>query len=176
MVRMGEPTHVEADRASGADPRSFEAFFAAEHARLERALYVLTGNREEAEELMQDSFIAVWERWDRVGPMDDPVGYLYRTAMNRHRGSLRRAARLARKAVPITPSRDELAAAEERDAIARAIAMLPTRQRVAIVLVEMLGFDAPAAASVLKVKEATIRSLASQARASLRGTLEGKDG
>lgn len=56
----------------------------------------MTGNRQEAEEIMQDAFVAIWERWDRVGPMDDPTGYLYRTAMNRHRSGRRRAARAAR--------------------------------------------------------------------------------
>jgi DNA-directed RNA polymerase specialized sigma24 family protein len=55
---------------------------------------------------------------------------------------------------------------------ARALAALPARQRAAVVLVEMLGFDAASAAQILGIKEGTIRSLASQARASLRKTLE----
>ena len=77
-------------------PVAFEAFFEAERARLLRALYLLTGNGEEAEEVLQESFIAVWERWDRVGAMEDPTGYLYRTALNRYRSRLRRVARAAR--------------------------------------------------------------------------------
>jgi RNA polymerase sigma-70 factor, ECF subfamily len=40
------------------------------------------GNRAEAEELAQDAFLKVWERWDRVADIEEPVGYLYRTAMN----------------------------------------------------------------------------------------------
>ena len=51
-------------------PVAFEAFFEAERARLQRALYLLTGNAEEAEEVLQESFIALWERWDRVGTME----------------------------------------------------------------------------------------------------------
>ena len=51
----------------------------------------MTGNRAEAEELMQDAFLSVWERWDRVSGMDDPIGYLYRTAMNLFRKRYRRA-------------------------------------------------------------------------------------
>ena len=39
---------------------------------------------------MQDAFLSVWERWDRVGEMDDPLGYLYRTAMNLFRKRYRR--------------------------------------------------------------------------------------
>ena len=61
-------------------PVAFEGFFEAERSRLLRALYLLAGNREEAEEVLQESFVAVWERWDKVGAMEDPTGYLHRTA------------------------------------------------------------------------------------------------
>jgi len=92
--------------AEAAQPATFEAFFDAERARLLRALYLLTGNRDEAEEVLQDAFIAVWERWDRVGAMDDPTGYLFRTALNRHRSGVRRAARAARRAVGLAHGGD----------------------------------------------------------------------
>ncbi len=71
--------------------RTFEAFYQAEARTLFRRLWLVTGNRAEAEELMQDAFLSVWERWDRVGGMDDPIGYLYRTAMNLFRKRYRRA-------------------------------------------------------------------------------------
>ena len=71
--------------------RTFETFYQAEARTLFRRLWLVTGNRAEAEELMQDAFLRVWERWDRVGGMDDPVGYLYRTAMNLFRKRYRRA-------------------------------------------------------------------------------------
>jgi DNA-directed RNA polymerase specialized sigma24 family protein len=68
--------------------RTFEAFYEAEARTLFRRLWLVTGNRAEAEELMQDAFLSVWERWDRVVGMDDPLGYLYRTAMNLFRSHL----------------------------------------------------------------------------------------
>jgi DNA-directed RNA polymerase specialized sigma24 family protein len=75
--------------------------FETEHERLLRALFIVTGSAEEADELMQDAFVAVWERWDRVGGMNDPTGYVYRAAMNRFRSRLRStrgaARRVARK-------------------------------------------------------------------------------
>ena len=46
---------------------------------------------------MQDAFLALWERWDRVGAMEDPTGYLYRTSMNVFRKRGRRAALVARR-------------------------------------------------------------------------------
>jgi DNA-directed RNA polymerase specialized sigma24 family protein len=57
-------------------------------------------------------------------------------------------------------------AADERDALARALARLPERQRSAIVLTELLGYDSEEAGRILGVKDVTVRSLAS---ASARG-------
>ena len=138
MDRMQKPGSAVSERRATSEPpprpASFEAFFEAEHERLFRALYLVTGNAQEAEELMQDAFVAVWERWDRVSAMDEPTGYLFRTAMNRFRSRLRRASRAARRAAGSDPGGDAFAAADERDAVARALARLPERQRSAIVL------------------------------------------
>jgi len=163
------------EREAPAPPASFEGFFEAEHARLLRALYLVTGNVQEAEELMQDAFLAVWERWDRVATMDEPVGYLYRTAMNRFRSRLRRVNRAARKVVGSAAGGDAFAAADERDALARALATLPERQRAALVLTELLGYGSEEAGRILGVRDVTVRSLASQARAALRENLGGPD-
>ena len=150
---------------------AFEDFFDTERQRLLRALYLLTGNRQEAEEVLQDAFIAVWERWDRVAAMDDPTGYLYRTAMNRHRSAMRRTARAARRAVGAAEGGDLFAAADERDALARALATLTPRRRQAIVLTELLGYGSAEAGRAMGVADATVRRLAQDARGQLRTVL-----
>ena len=65
---MTESLHAVPQPASEADAAStaeaFEAFFDEERVRLLGALIVMTGNRAEAEELLQDAFLKVWERWD----------------------------------------------------------------------------------------------------------------
>ena len=71
----------------------FEDFFEAESRTLYRRLCLVTGNRHEAEEVMQEAFISVLERWDRVGAMENPTGYLYRTAFHEVHKRSRRAAR-----------------------------------------------------------------------------------
>jgi RNA polymerase sigma factor (sigma-70 family) len=157
------------ERSADTPSRSFEAFFRDEHARLLRALFLVTGNGSEAEELM------VWERWDRVGRLDDPTGYLYRTAMNAFRSRYRRALRAARRAIRPSPPADAFAQAEDRDRVARALRTLPPRQRAALVLTELLGYGSEEAGRVLGVKAVTARVLASQARAALRMELEQDD-
>ena len=179
MDRMPEPASAVSEPAAAA-PRTghvaFEDLFRDEHARLLRALYLVTGNRQEAEEIMQDAFLAVWERWDRVGAMEEPTGYLYRTAMNRHRSALRRAARAARRVVGAAEGGDAFAQADERDAVARALGALPRRQRAAVVLTELLGYGSEEAGEILGVKAVTVRALASQGRAAMRTRLETDDG
>ena len=177
MDRMDETASAvaEPDLEVATPPANFEAFFEAEHPRLLRALFLVTGDAQEAEELMQDAFVAVWQKWDRVRSMDEPTGYLYRTAMNRHRSRLRRAARAARRVTGSVEARDAFAAADERDAVARGLAALPGRQRAALVLTELIGYDSEEAGRLLGVKGVTVRSLASQGRASLRTTLEDRD-
>ena len=179
MDRMPEPASAVSEPAAAAlrtGHVAFEDLFRDEHARLLRALYLVTGNRQEAEEIMQDSFLAVWERWDRVGAMEEPTGYLYRTAMNRHRSALRRTARAARRVVGAAEGGDAFAQADERDAVARALGALPRRQRAAVVLTELLGYGSEEAGEILGVKAVTVRALASQGRAAMRTRLETDDG
>jgi RNA polymerase sigma-70 factor (ECF subfamily) len=163
--------------ATGQEPRTeahpdFEEFYRAEHVRLYRALYLVTGDRAEAEELMQEAFLRMWERWPRVSRLDDPQGYLFRTAMNAFRSRLRRAARRARVAMGRTVHQDPFAAADARDQVVRALRHLTPRQRAALVLTELLGFGTEEAARALGVKAGTVRSLSSQARSALRRTLD----
>jgi RNA polymerase sigma-70 factor (ECF subfamily) len=77
---MDEPLRLVAESPregrAVSEPLSFEAFFEAEARTLFRRLCAITGNAAEAEEVMQDAFLALWERWDRVGTLEDPTGYL----------------------------------------------------------------------------------------------------
>jgi RNA polymerase sigma factor (sigma-70 family) len=157
-----------------APPLSFESFFDAERTRLVRAVYLLTGNAGEAEEIVQDAFVAVWERWDRVATAASPVGYLYRTAMNRHRTARRRAMRRVRVAIGFAEGGDLFAAVDERDSLARALTTLTMRRRQALVLTELLGFDSVEAGRAMNVSDSTVRRLASEARAQLRRDLGGE--
>ena len=174
--RVTERRTESSSRSAGASPgATFEEFFGAEHARLLRALFLVTGNEQEAEEIAQEAFLRLWERWDRVGRVDDPTGYLYRTAMNVFRSRNRRAVLAARRAVRLAPAGDAFEAANERDAVARALGTLTPRQRAALVLTELLGYGSEEAGRILGVKAVTARVLASQARSAMRVVLERSD-
>jgi RNA polymerase sigma-70 factor (ECF subfamily) len=175
---MNEPLQLAADIAASETreaSRSFETFYDAESQTLFQRLWLVTGDRAEAEEIMQDAFLKVWERWERVGAMDDPVGYLYRTAMNLFRKRYRRAVLAIRRSIRLAPPRDDFADAENRDTVRRVLSTLPPRQRAALVLTEMLGFSPNEAGRALGVQASTIRSLSHQGRESFRRAMEVDD-
>jgi RNA polymerase sigma-70 factor (ECF subfamily) len=169
MSLMAEPVAEEAS------PSSFEDFFDAHHERLLRAMYLATGDRHEADDLAQEAMVRVYERWDRVRQLDDPVGYLYRTALNLRRSRLRRLAIAARRLLPggPKPETDPVQSADERDALRRALAALPEGQREAVVLVEWLGMTDADAGAVLGISPGAVRVRLTRARAALRPILRG---
>jgi len=96
---------------------AFEDFFEAERGRLFGAVYLMTGSVDEAEEIAQDAFLAVWERWDRVRQMERSTGYLYRVAMNRLRSRRRHLACAARRGLPFRSSEDPYEAVDLHDEV-----------------------------------------------------------
>jgi DNA-directed RNA polymerase specialized sigma24 family protein len=81
------------------EPQSFETFFEEHRSKLFGAMCLVTGNRQEAEEITQDALLNLWERWGRISRLEDPTGFLFRTAMNVFRNRARRATLAARKAL-----------------------------------------------------------------------------
>jgi RNA polymerase sigma-70 factor (ECF subfamily) len=154
---------------------AFESFFEEQKERLLRSLSLITGSRAEAEDLAQEAFTKVFERWDTVAAMEDPAGYLHRTAMNLFRNHYRRTRVALARAVGIGPEQDVFKAVEDRDAAARALGALTPRQRTALVLTEALGYSGEEAGQLLGIKASTVWALTHQARAALQGTVEATD-
>jgi RNA polymerase sigma-70 factor, ECF subfamily len=159
----------------GSDAAAFEDFFRGQTQSLYAHLCLITGNRAEAEELAQDAFLKVWERWDRVADMEEPIGYLYRTAMNLFRKRYRRAVLALRKKVSEELRTDDFSTVEDRSIVARALVELTPRQRAALVLTELIGFSSGEAGHMLGVSSGTVRALASQGRAAMKQHLEADD-
>ena len=153
----------------------FEEFFETERARLFRALLLITHDSADAEDLMQEAFARVWERWDRVGTLDDPVGYLFKTALNLRRSALRRAMMAAARSPRPTAEGDPFESVIRHDDAVRSLAALTKRQRAAIVVTELLGYSSEEAGRILGIRPGTVRTLTSQARAAIKGWKERED-
>src|SRR4029434_5011758 len=77
-----------------------------EHKRLFQALYLLTGDRSEADDLAQEALLRAYERGDGVAAMASPAGYVYRTPLNLHRSHLRALMVRARRVFAAIPADD----------------------------------------------------------------------
>src|SRR3954469_10868345 len=139
--------------------------------RLYRAAWALCGSREDAEDLVQETFAKVLAK-PRFLRNDDDLGYLLRvlrnTFVSRHRSAMRRpqAAQMPDELEPAdtsTATRPD-AAIEAREVFTY-IAALPEAFRDALVAVDIVGLSYGEAAKLLGAKEATITSRLFRARA-----------
>jgi RNA polymerase sigma-70 factor (ECF subfamily) len=148
---------------------SFGDFYEATFRRLFTGLCLVTGNRHEAEEVAQEAFVRVFERWDHVGGLEDPTGYLFRVSMNVFRSRYRRASLGLRRALFLAPAAtDDLAAVETHDAVVRLLLGLNPRQRAAVLLTAILDYSAEEAGQMLGLRASSVRSLTTRARARMK--------
>ena len=173
-MERAEPTWEGAAGAVAVE-HTFEDFFELEQERVLRLLWMVTGSLEEAEDIVQEAFLRVWERWPQVSAMDSPTGYLHRAAMNVFRNRYRRAKLGLRKAIGAEPPIDAFGSAEDRISVSSALRDLTPKQRAALVLTDLLGYPADEAGRMLGVSGSTIRSLSSTARTAMRDAKEFAD-
>jgi RNA polymerase sigma-70 factor (ECF subfamily) len=138
--------------------------------RLYRAAWALCGSREDAEDLVQETFARVLSR-PRVLHGDDEAYYLMRVLRNTFLTGRRTA---ARRPVTVATLEDVVAAdpkpigrpeqALEIQEVYATIAALPEDFRLALVAVDVLGLSYREAARALRVREATITTRLFRAR------------
>jgi RNA polymerase sigma-70 factor (ECF subfamily) len=151
-----------------AAPKDFRIFFEDEHRRLFKTLYFVTGDRAEAADLMQEAFLKLWERWDRIESIDDPQAYLFRVALNGTRMRVRAARRAAKRTAPLVLVRDPYDDVDIREDVRRMLQRLAPRQRAALVLLDLYGYSSEDAGRIMGIRPSTVRALATQGRAVLR--------
>jgi RNA polymerase sigma-70 factor, ECF subfamily len=146
--------------------------------RLYRAAWALCGSREDAEDLVQDTYARVLAR-PRIVRADDDIGYLVRVLRNTFFSQRRAAARRPAKAAMVPEELevpDENAAARPDTAadvreVYSAIAELPQDFREVLVAVDVAGLSYGEAARALRVREGTVTSRLYRARAQVAGRL-----
>jgi RNA polymerase sigma-70 factor (ECF subfamily) len=150
----------------------FDEFYRAEHVRLFHALFLMTWNREDAEDVSHEAFVRVLERWERIRDMTSPQAYLYRTALNLYRSGLRRRWRRARPSLSERLiERDASETAIARADVLRALGAVSREQREVLVLVDFLDLSAGEASAVLGIDPAAVRARVHRGRARMREEL-----
>jgi len=135
--------------------------YEADYAALTRVAVVLLGSRHEAEEVVQDAFVALRPRWDAV---DNPGGYLRRSVVHGAYARLRRRDVAARHAPDPPPPDQPDQLVELRDVVLA----LPWKQRTAIVLRYVADLPDDEIAAVLGCRRSTVRSLVARGLATIR--------
>ena len=139
---------------------TFEDLYAQQYPTMVRLAYAMVDTREQAEEVVQDSFAAVYERYDRL---DHPVAYLRTTVLNGCRRVLRR--RMLSRRQPTPRGEDgSLVYNHVVDAIRR----LPHKQRSMVMLRYDLQLTDTEIADTLGVPLGTVKSTLHRAIAALR--------
>ncbi len=136
-----------------------------------RLAVMLTGDRLEAEDLLQTTLLRTQRHADRIAAMAAPAAYLRRAMVHEHISGLRRLRRRVATSSLEGHDRagsDEAAPVDRRDATWRLLATLPRRQRAVLVLRYYEDLPDREIAAALGCSEPTVRSNASRALASLR--------
>ena len=144
---------------------SFVQLYEERFASMVRLAVALTGSDALAEDLVQDAFVRVHARWDRIVT---PTAYLRVAVVNACRSAGRRAARERAAASRELATTDALHADELFDALAQ----LPYRQRAALVLRFYEGLSQAEIAEALDCREGTVASLLHRGLAQLRRVID----
>jgi RNA polymerase sigma factor (sigma-70 family) len=145
-------------------------FVLTEYPRVVAAVALVSGSESAAEDAVQEALLRAWERSRRGYEIGSVTGWVTTVALNLSRSGLRRiiAERKARHRLGVkaadAPSADRLD-------VARAVSLLPRRQREVVVLRYLLDMTTNEAAETMRVSEGTVKSQLARARTALATTL-----
>ncbi|GHJ46202.1 RNA polymerase sigma24 factor [Catellatospora sp. TT07R-123] len=150
--------------------RDFAEFYGAVFHRLATSLYVHTRDLAEAQDVVQEAMIRALSRWPSIQD-EQPEAWVRRTAWNLATSRWRRMRRglelVTRGRVEDTTAGPE----PDRVAIVAALALLPERQRQAVILHHLEDLPVAEVAEVIGVAEGTVKSWLHRARTTLAGHL-----
>jgi RNA polymerase sigma-70 factor (sigma-E family) len=145
----------------------FDAWVAARGPALLRLAYTLTGNRADAEDVVQEALARALPRWERIGRVADVDAYVRRMVVNAHTSWWRK---WRRREAPVAEVRDTamLPPGPEGLDLWAACQALPEPQRTALVLRYYEQLEYAEIADLTGVREGSVRSRVSRGLATLR--------
>jgi RNA polymerase sigma-70 factor (sigma-E family) len=157
----------------------FSAYVEARGESLVRFAYVLTGDRSDAQDVVQDALSRALPRWDRIRAVDDVDAYVRRMVVNAHVSWWRRFKRKESSVPEVRPA-SSVAVADPADAVLdaafdeavwHACSRLGRGQRVAVVLRYYEGLSFKEIGTIMGCPEGTARSRVHRGLATLRHLL-----
>ena len=150
----------------------FRSYVTVRSPALLRTAYMLTGNRADAEDLLQTALAKTYLSWDRIRDWEALDGYVRRVIVNTQTSFWRRRKvdEYPSEVLPEKAGRDETADLDLHDALWNALRGLPKRQRAMIVLRYYEDLSEAETAAVMGVSVGTVKSTTSRALTKLRDT------
>ncbi len=155
------------------DEQSFDELVDACSPRLLRTAWLLTGDPQLAEDLLQTALTATYLRWGRLRDTGAAEAYVRKVMATTSAKWWRRKWHGERptQVLPERPGSDEYDAVDDRQGLRRALALLPPRQRACVVLRFYEDLSEAQVADVLDVTVGTVKSTTSRALVRLRAEL-----
>jgi RNA polymerase sigma-70 factor (sigma-E family) len=155
--------------------REVTALYLTHYRPLVRIAALLVQDLAAAEEIVQDSFVAVHAAWRRLPDAEHALSYLHRSVVDRSRAALRQHVvvdKLAPRLAPDVPSGHGEASIEvERSAFISALWTLPPRQREVVVLRYFADLPETQVASATGISETAVKAYTVRAMSSLQTEL-----
>ena len=160
-------------RAAHGDRTAFDELVVRHRDRVWAIALRMCRNRDDAEDVLQETFIAAWRALDRFGGRSEVTTWLYRIAVNKSHDVIARrraTAPLDELTEPVEP-RDGGEQHAQRQAIEAALQTLTPEFRAVAVLCDILGLTPAEAAKILQIPEGTAKSRVFRARGELARAL-----
>lgn len=155
----------------------FEGWVRASSHRLRRLAYLLTGDLDQAEDLLQSAYAKVLPRWHKISAYDSPEAYMHRVMVNLRTSWWRRSRNREWSTDEIPEASWRAGTPGEGDAVVEsqvllaALRALPERQRAAVVLRHWCDLSEAQTADAMKCSVGTVKSNASRGLVQLRAAL-----
>jgi RNA polymerase sigma-70 factor (sigma-E family) len=154
-------------------PDEFAAYVAVRRTHLRRTAYLLTGDWDRAEDVVQDALTRLFVHWRRANHADDLDAYVRRMLVNAYLSQGRRPWRRERptEVLPETAYADPTGASDGRDELRRALASLGASQRAVVVLRYWDDLSVEQTAAALGCSTGNVKSQSARGLAHLREVL-----
>lgn len=154
-------------RAPRGDQRDFAEFYQASYARLVGQLYPVTGDLQQAEDVVQEAFVRALDHWPRVSTYELPEAWVRRVAINLALSELRRLRRRAAALLRLGTVRAEPQLTAHTAEMIELLRRIPANQRAVVLLHDVLDLPIEQVAGQLGLSASTVRGRLARARATM---------
>ncbi|MEO5873872.1 MAG: SigE family RNA polymerase sigma factor [Streptosporangiaceae bacterium] len=139
---------------------------------LTRLAFIMLGDRQTAEDVVQEAFLGLYRRWSALRERDKALAYVRSAVLNGCRSTLRRRRLPFASAMPSPSAEAEVLLDEDRREVIEALQRLPLRQREALILRYFLDLSEEEIATAMRISRGTVKSTTSRGIAALGRMIE----